>query len=52
MIRIIPALPLILCCVSGQESNPSSTPDGGAPAMIESLRHAIKPPLVPVEMKH
>ncbi|MEI6178539.1 MAG: hypothetical protein WCS43_16735 [Verrucomicrobiota bacterium] len=34
MMRIIPALPLILCCVSGQETKPT----GVAPAVLEPLR--------------
>lgn len=34
VIRILPVLPLVLCCVCGQESKPTAAP----PALIESLR--------------
>ena len=38
VIRIFPALPLILCCVIGQEADPSSRPTAVASERFESLR--------------
>lgn len=38
LLQIIPALPLILGCASGQEANPPGKPSGIAPVTIESLR--------------